>query len=43
MNEKRERQQEPEEPPAPESGALIELPDEAVLRLEGEVADLKDK
>jgi len=32
-----------EGPAAAESGALIELPDEAVTRLEGEVADLKDK
>ena len=30
-------------PAAAESGALIELPDEVVTRLEGEVADLKDK
>jgi molecular chaperone GrpE len=32
-----------EGPAAAESGALIELPDEAVTRLEGEIADLKDK
>lgn len=30
-------------PPGHEPGALIELPDEAVVRLEGEVAGLKDK
>jgi molecular chaperone GrpE len=32
-----------EGPAAAESGALIEPPDEAVTRLEGEIADLKDK
>src|SRR5689334_10740084 len=32
-----------EGPAAAESGALIELPDEAVTRLEDDVADLKDK
>jgi molecular chaperone GrpE len=29
--------------PSPPSGALIEPPEEAVVRLEGELADLKDK
>jgi molecular chaperone GrpE len=43
MDEKPARDQEPEQTPAPEPGALIEPPEEAVLRLEGEVADLKDR
>ena len=34
---------EPEQPAGPQSGALMEPPEEAVLRLEGEVADLKDR
>src|SRR5213593_109237 len=33
----------PEQPAGPESGALIEPSDEAVVRLEGELADMKDK
>jgi len=33
----------PEQPEARESGALIEPPEEAVGRLEGELAELKDK
>jgi molecular chaperone GrpE len=32
-----------EDPERPESGALMEIPDEAVARLEGELADVKDK
>lgn len=46
MDEKPQRPQVPaqaDEPDPPPSGALIEPPEEAVLRLEGEVADLKDK
>src|SRR5207244_13467340 len=33
----------PEQPAGSESGALIELSEEAVVRLEGELADMKDK
>jgi molecular chaperone GrpE len=46
MDEKPQRPQvpaQPDEPDPPPSGALIEPPEEAVLRLEAEVADLKDK
>jgi molecular chaperone GrpE len=47
MDEKEELPREPVDPSAPsetpESGALIEPPDQAVQRLEGELADLKDK
>src|SRR5205809_6908677 len=43
MNEKPEQPQPPEQPVGPESGALIEPPEEAVVRLEGELAELKDK
>ena len=46
MDEKPQRPQvpaQPDQPDPPPSGALIEPPEEAVLRLEGEVADLKDK
>ncbi len=46
MDEKQQRPQvpaQPDEPDPPSSGALIEPPEEAVLRLESEVADLKDK
>jgi molecular chaperone GrpE len=43
MDKKPQQPQGPEQPPAPESGALIEPSEEAVLRLEGELADLKDK
>jgi len=32
-----------EDPERSESGALMEIPDEAVARLEGELADVKDK
>jgi len=32
-----------DEPVGSESGALMELPEEAVVRLEGELADMKDK
>src|SRR2546428_9406039 len=42
-NEKPEQAQPPEPPVGPEPGALIEPPEEAVVRLEGELADLKDK
>jgi len=34
---------EPQADRSPEQGALIELPEEAVVRLEGEVADSKDR
>src|SRR5213080_1437067 len=34
---------EPQADRSPEQGALIELPEEAVVRLEGEVAEMKDK
>ncbi len=47
MDENQELPREPEDPSAPaetpESGALIEPPEQAVQRLEGELADLKDK
>ena len=43
MNEKPEQPQPPEQPVGSESGALIEPPEEAVVRLEGELAELKDK
>jgi molecular chaperone GrpE len=43
MKDKPEQPQRPEEPAAPESGAVMELPEEAVLRLEGELADVKDR
>lgn len=46
MDEKPQRPQAPDQPDQPDpppSGALIEPPEEAVLRLESEVADLKDK
>ncbi len=43
MDERQQQPQGPEQSPAPESGALIEPPEEAVLRLEGEVAELKDR
>src|SRR2546428_11331216 len=43
MNEKPEQAQPPEPPVGPEPGALIEPPEEAVVRLEGELAELKDK
>src|SRR2546426_11087496 len=43
MNDKPEQPQPPEQPAGPESGALIEPSDEAVVRLEGELADMKDK
>src|SRR3989442_1588192 len=43
MNDKPEKPQPPEQPAGPESGALIEPSDEAVARLEGELADMKDK
>src|SRR5207245_7156577 len=33
----------PPAPPAASEGALVELPEEAVARLEGELAELKDK
>src|SRR6266702_2883732 len=45
MNDKPEQPQPPppEQPAGPESGALIEPSEEAVVRLEGELADMKDK
>jgi len=43
MNHKPEKPQPPEQPAEAESGALIEPSDEAVVRLEGELADMKDK
>src|SRR2546426_11448909 len=43
MNEKPEQAQPPEQPVGPESGALIEPPEEAVVRVEGELAELKNK
>src|SRR5438034_9975002 len=45
MNDKPEQPQPPppEQPAGSESGALIELSEEAVVRLEGELADMKDK
>src|SRR5213595_3670394 len=45
MNDKPEQPQppSPEQPAGSESGALIEPPEEAVVRLEGELADMKDK
>jgi len=43
MNDKPEKPQPPEQPAGPESGALIEPSDEAVARIEAELADMKDK
>jgi len=43
MNDKPEKPQPPDEPAGPESGALIEPSEEAIARLEGELADMKDK
>ena len=43
MNDKPEKPHPPEQPAEAESGALIEPSDEAVVRLEGELADMKDK
>ena len=43
MNDKPEPPQPPEEPPGSESGALIEPSDEAAVRLEGELAEAKDR
>ena len=47
MDENQELPREPVDPTAPseppESGALIEPPEQAVQRLEGELADLKDR
>src|SRR5213080_2990101 len=45
MNDKPEQPQPPppEQPAGSESGALIEPSEEAVVRLEGELADMKDK
>src|SRR2546426_10406015 len=43
MNEKPEQAQPPEPPVGPEPGALIEPSEEAVVRLEGELAAMKDK
>src|SRR5437773_9839908 len=41
MHEKPEEPRPPEQPVGPESGALIEPPEEAVVRVEGELAELK--
>ena len=43
MNDKHEKPQPPDQPAGPESGALIEPSEEAIARLEGELADMKDK
>ena len=43
VNDKAEKPQPPEQPAEAESEALIEPSDEAVVRLEGELADMKDK
>ncbi len=43
MNDKPEKPQPPDQPAGPESGALIEPSEEAIARLEGELADMKDK
>ncbi len=43
MNDEPQQPQPPEQPGGSESGALMELPEEAVVRLEGELADMKDK
>src|SRR5438093_7812199 len=43
MNDKPEQPQPRDQPAGAESGALIEPSDEAVVRLEGELADTKDK
>src|SRR5207249_9573150 len=45
MNDKPEQPQPPppEQPAGSESGALIDPSEEAVVRLEGELADMKDK
>jgi len=43
MNDNPEHPQPPDEPAGSESGALIEPSEEAVLRLERELADMKDK
>ena len=43
MNDKPDKPQPPAQPAEAESGALIEPSDEGVVRLEGELADMKDK
>ena len=43
MNDKPEQPPPPDRPAGAESGALIEPSEEAVVRLEGELADTKDK
>ena len=43
MNDKPEKPQPPDQPAGPESGALIEPSEEAIARLEGELADMKDR
>src|SRR5438874_13830495 len=43
MNDKPEQPQPPDQPAGAESGALIEPSEEAVVRLEGELGDTKDK
>src|ERR1700704_7072366 len=43
MNQKPEHPEPPDPPARSESGALIEPSEEAVVRLEGELADMKDK
>src|SRR5438046_3703316 len=42
MNDEPQEPRPPEQPAGSESGALIEPPEEAVVRLEGELAELKD-
>src|SRR2546428_12899846 len=43
MNDEPRQPRPPGQPAGSEPGALIELPEEAVVRLEGELADMKDK
>src|SRR5438552_5685180 len=43
MNDEPQQPRPPEQPAGSEPGALIEPPEEAVVRLEGELADMKDK
>ena len=43
MNDRPDKPQPPAQPAEAESGALIEPSDEGVVRLEGELADMKDK
>ena len=43
MNDEPQQPRPPEQPAGSDSGALIEPPEEAVVRVEGELADMKDK